>query len=129
MTYCKTSFDLAYPDAKTSGTRSVSRFSILRAGIAVVVMLMSTALASATERIELRLASDLWPPFTNTADQSRLAIDLVHEALNRADIEATTSIVDFGAVILGLQDGSFDGCGALWRTTERENISIGFVRT
>jgi ABC-type amino acid transport substrate-binding protein len=64
----------------------------------------------------------MWPPFTNTADQPRLAIDLVDGALDRAGITATTSIVDFGAVILGLQDGSFDGSGALWRTRERENI-------
>jgi ABC-type amino acid transport substrate-binding protein len=70
------------------------------------------------------LASDLWPPFTNISDQPRLAIDLAHEALHRADIEATTSIVEFGAVILGLQDGRFDGSGALWRTPERESFLI-----
>jgi len=89
-----------------------------------MLMLMIPALVSATEQVELHLASDLWPPFTNTADQSRLAIDLVHEALKRADIKATTSIVDFGAVILGLQDGTFDGSGALWQTPERESTPI-----
>ena len=96
----------------------------MSAGTTVVLMLLSTALVFATEQVELRLASDLWPPFTNTANQPRLAIDLVHEALNRADIEATTSIVDFGVVILGLQDGSFDGSGALWRTPEREDFLL-----
>jgi hypothetical protein len=32
------------------------------------------------ETSPLRLASEAWPPFTNVAEQSRLAIDLVHEA-------------------------------------------------
>jgi len=85
-----------------------------------MLMLLSTVLVFATEQVELRLASDMWPPFTDTAEQSRLALDLVHEALNRAEIKATTRIVDFGAVILGIQDGSFDGSGALWRSPERE---------
>jgi len=85
---------------------------------------LSPALAPATEILELQLASDLWPPFTNAADQSRLAIDLVHEALDRADIKATTRIVEFGAVILGLQDGSFDGSGALWHSPARESFLL-----
>lgn len=122
MTHCKNSIRQAHPCPSGSEGRSDSCASVLRCGVAALIVLMSHALASATEQVELRLASDLWPPFTNAADQSRLAIDLVHEALNRADIETTTSIVDFGAVILGLQDGSFDGSGALWRTAEREKI-------
>jgi len=89
-----------------------------------MLMIMSPALAPATEQLELRLASDMWPPFTNTADQPRLAIDLVHGALDRAGITATTSIVEFGAVILGLQDGSFDGSGALWHSAERETFLL-----
>ena len=105
---------------------SVSRITgrTLISAVAAVFVLVSPGLVSATEQVELRLASDLWPPFTNAADHPRLAINLVHEALNRADIEAITSIVDFGAVILGLQDGSFDGSGALWRTAEREKILL-----
>ena len=90
----------------------------------VVLVLMSSVQSPATETLELHLASDAWPPFTNTADHSRLAIDLVHQALDRVGITATTRIVDFGAVILGLQDGSFDGSGALWRTTERESLLL-----
>ena len=70
-----------------------------------------------------------WPPICGRRSpipptSPRLAIDLVHEALNRADITTTTRIVDFGAVILGLQDGSFDGSGALWRTPEREKFLL-----
>jgi len=131
MTHHTNSVDLAHPTPKAVDVRSDSPPSvlcfagtILRAGIAAMIMLMSPALAPATEQLELQLASDMWPPFTNTADKSRLAIDLVHEALDRADIKATTSIVDFGTVILGLQDGSFDGSGALWRSPERESFLL-----
>jgi len=131
MKHCTNSIDLTHPATTTGGSHSGSSLSalrtfrrVLRAGIAAMVMLMSPALAPATEQLELRLASDMWPPFTNTADQSRLAIDLVHEALDRADIKATTSIVEFGSVILGLQDGSFDGSGALWRSPERETFLL-----
>ncbi len=97
---------------------------VLLSGTIAMFMLMGPAIVAATEQVELRLASDLWPPFTNTADESRLALDLVHEALNRTGVNATTSIVDFGVVILGLQDGSFDGSGALWRSPERERILL-----
>lgn len=129
MTHGKNPVDLPHPNTTTTGARSDSCLfnssSFWRAlcrGTTAILLFISPALVSATEQVELRLASDLWPPFTNTADQSRLAIDLVHEALKRSGITANTSIVDFGVVILGIQDGSFDGSGALWRTTERENI-------
>ena len=131
MTRCTSSENLAKPDTTHGIPHSASSLSFVRfvrgvmsTGTTVVLMLLSPSLVFATEQVELRLASDLWPPFTNTADQSRLAIDLVHEALNRAEIKATTSIVDFGAVILGIQDGSFDGSGALWRSPEREILLL-----
>jgi len=53
-----------------------------------------------------------------------LASDLVDEALDRAGIKATTSIVEFGAVILGLQEARFDGCAAMWRTAARESFLL-----
>ena len=131
MKHCTNSIDLTHPATTTGGSHPDSSLSalrtfrrVLRAGTAAMVMLMSPTLVPATEQLELRLASDMWPPFTNTADQSRLAIDLVHEALDRADIKATTSIVEFGSVILGLQDGSFDGSGALWRSPGRETFLL-----
>ena len=131
MTDCMNSVDLAHPAPETalghsdlppSVLRSVE--TALRAGIGAILILMSPTLAPAAETLELRLASDMFPPFTNTAGQSRLAIDLVHGALDRAGITATTSIVEFGAVILGLQDGSFDGSGALWHSAERETFLL-----
>jgi len=112
----------SHSDSRLFVSRVVRR--VLRAGTIAMFTLMGPAIVAATEQVELRLASDLWPPFTNIADQSRLAIDLVHEALIRTGVSAATSIVDFGAVILGLQDGRFDGSGALWRSPEREKFLL-----
>ncbi len=131
MNHCANSAFLAASNGASAGLQSdLWLFNshavrkLLCAGVAAMLIFLCPALVSATEQVELRLASDLWPPFTNTADESRLALDLVHEALNRTGVNATTSIVDFGVVILGLQDGSFDGSGALWRTPEREGILV-----
>ncbi len=71
---------------------------------------------------ELKLASDVWPPFTNNFGKSAFAMMLVHEALSRADITATTQIVEFNDVIDGIRTREFDGSAALWRTTERETF-------
>jgi len=109
-------------DSRLFGSRFAGR--ALCVGTTAMLMLMNPALAPATEPLELHLASDTWPPFTNTTDQPRLALDLVHQALGRAGITATTRTVEFGAVILGLQDGSYDGSAALWRTSERESILL-----
>ena len=41
-------------------------------------------------RIALRLGSDVWPPFTDSAPRPRVAIDLVHTALKRSGVRAAT---------------------------------------
>jgi ABC-type amino acid transport substrate-binding protein len=87
-------------------------------------LIIQPAFAVATETNELGLASDVWPPFTNIAGHPRLAIDLVHEALERAGIKATTNIVDWSAVTPGLRDGSFDGSAAIWHTAQRESFLL-----
>ena len=54
------------------------------AGISIAAVLVLGSLArtpAATSK--LRLGSDTWPPFTNVSGKTRLAIDLVHEALRR----------------------------------------------
>lgn len=69
---------------------------------------------------ELKLASDVWPPFTNVEKEKSFALDLVREALNRGSIQTVYSIVNFGEVITGIDDGSFDGSAALWIDNERK---------
>jgi ABC-type amino acid transport substrate-binding protein len=81
-------------------------------------------LAADAETADIRLASDIWPPFTNFSGQPRIAIDLVHEALERAGLDATTSIVDWSAVTPGLREAAYDGSAAIWQTEERESFLL-----
>ena len=87
--------------------------------IACALALLAGVAAPASA-IELRLASDVWPPFTDAAGRPRVAIDLVHEALARAGDRASTRILDFDSVIQGMGLGSVDGSAALWKDPERE---------
>ena len=100
----------------TSGsTMSLRR---LRITIALTLVLLPV-LAVAEEPRQLRLASDIWPPFTDGTDRQRVAVELVHTALERAGISATTTIVDWRDVENGIRQGRFDGSAAMWRTEKR----------
>jgi ABC-type amino acid transport substrate-binding protein len=68
----------------------------------------------------LKLASDIWPPFSNVEGEKSIASDLVNEALNRQEIQTTTELIVFGDVIKGMESGSIDGSAALWITDERK---------
>lgn len=67
----------------------------------------------------LNLASDSWPPFTDKAGNTAVAMELVEEALGREKISVTYEVADFKVVLEGLQEGSFDGSAALWYSDER----------
>ena len=75
--------------------------------------------ASAQERT-LRLASDVWPPFTGAPGEPRVAAELVSQALKRANIKASLRMVDVGALTPALKSASFDGTAAIWRSPDRE---------
>ncbi len=93
----------------------------LRIGRCLAVwLLMLPAFVAATDPPELRLASDSWPPFTDVQERPRVAVTLVHTALDRAGIGATTTIVDWKDVEAGIRRATFDGSAAMWRTDERE---------
>ncbi|HEU5074686.1 MAG TPA: transporter substrate-binding domain-containing protein [Polyangiaceae bacterium] len=68
----------------------------------------------------LPLASTPWPPFTDEEGSPRVAIDLVHTALSRAGYAATTNIVGQGMLTEALEQGTYVGSVALWRSAERE---------
>jgi len=104
---------------ETSGTirpKSAKRPALLIA----VWLLMLPALALASDPPALRLASDTWPPFTDAPEGVRIAVELVHTALERAGVQATTTIVDWSDVEAGLRNATFDGSAAMWRNAERE---------
>lgn len=89
--------------------------------LALGLLVISSQVPSAGAT-ELKLASDVWPPFTDEAGRPRVAIDLVHEALVRSDVRSSTEIVDFDKVIQGMGLGNFDGSAALWKDAEREQF-------
>jgi polar amino acid transport system substrate-binding protein len=72
----------------------------------------------------LRLVSTVWPPFTNTAGEARLALDLVEEALKRVGATAETTFVDENRFTPSLLDGKYDGSAAAWKDAERERVMV-----
>jgi len=85
--------------------------------IFLIVTLFSITIYSQTE---LKLASDVWPPFTDVESEKSIAIDLVKEALARNNIKTIVTIQDFTDVITNIDAGVFDGSAALWASEERE---------
>ena len=73
---------------------------------------------------ELKLASDVWPPFTNLEKEKSFALDLVREALARMNISVNISILDFDKVIDQIDAGIYDGSAALWISNERKKKYI-----
>lgn len=72
------------------------------------------------QTVELKLSSDVWPPFTNVDSEKSIALDIVAKALERIEIKTDYEIVDFEQVISGIQDGKYDGSAALWYNSERD---------
>jgi len=87
--------------------------------ILVFVLLLTVNLAY-SQTTKLNLASDVWPPFTDVATNHAFALDLVHEALARANVQEHTDITDFKKVMDGIGNKKFDGSAALWHSPERE---------
>ncbi len=93
------------------------RSTLLLATLAFLITLPSAAQPTST----LRLASDVWPPFTDVLGNTRIAIDLVTEALGRSDRNVKIVIRDeFGKLMQGIAEGRYDGSSALWQNPERE---------
>ena len=70
--------------------------------------------------MEIKLASDVWPPFTGKQGEPRVAIELVTKALTRSGWQTTIDMVNVGELTPGLKDGRYDGTAAIWRSPERE---------
>lgn len=86
----------------------------------LVLAFFFAALSGFSQTSELKLASDIWPPFTNVPAEKSFALDLVREALSRMGIRTRIEIVEFEKVIEGIDAGIYDGSGALWMNTERK---------
>lgn len=76
--------------------------------------------AALAQDAKLVLASDVWPPFTDEQGQRSISFDLVGAALERMGIGSTFVVTEFDSVLIGLQQGRYNGSAALWKSTERE---------
>ena len=98
-------------------------FVLFAAGLcAISAQAQAPVQAPATKT--LRLASTPWSPFTNEPGKARFALELVHAALERAGIKASTAIVDDGKLTPALLKGEYDGSAALWKDAEREKTLL-----
>jgi len=86
----------------------------------VILSIITIICLTAFSQSELKLVSDIWPPFTDVEGEKAFAMDLVKEALTRMDIGIQYKIQDFSDVIKGIDSGEFDGSAALWASEERE---------
>jgi len=89
-----------------------------------VLFLVSLSISTFSQDIKLKLASDAWPPFTNTPDNKAVAIDLVKEALHRTGIEVENEITHFTDVMENIKKGDYHGSSALWKNAEREEYML-----
>jgi len=94
----------------------------MKTALTISILLMSHLLQGQTTG--LKLASDVWTPFTDVKPKKAFALDLVHEALGRAKVQSQTDILDFKEVIAEIRSGRYDGSAALWRSPEREEFLL-----
>ena len=85
----------------------------------LIIFIVSTAQAQT-----LKLASDVWPPFTNVENEVHFSSDIVLEALKRSGYSAEISIIDFGDVIAQINQSKYDGSAALWISDERQETML-----
>ncbi len=87
---------------------------------ALLSIILLITINAFSQTSELKLASDIWPPFTNVEGEKAFAIDLVKEALARTGIKANFEILELNDIITGIDAGKYDGSAALWLSEERE---------
>ena len=72
----------------------------------------------------LKLASDIYPPFTDVEGEKGFALEIVQEALNRGGVQIDLTITGFTEVLDGINTGTYHGSAALWKTEDRENYLL-----
>lgn len=74
--------------------------------------------------ITIHLASSPWPPYVDTAEDARAALDLVATALARAGYIADNQIAALDSLVEGLKSEKYDGSAALWQSEERKQFLL-----
>lgn len=70
---------------------------------------------------DLKLGSDVWPPFTNSPGEPAFANEIVKEALNRNKVAIDQRTMEFDMVVRAIENHALDGSGAMWKSPEREH--------
>jgi len=88
----------------------------------LLLLVIAIPVTASAQDWRLQLVSTAWSPFTDVPGQSRFALDLVEEALQRMGVVAETILVDEARLTPSLLKSEFDGSAALWRDPERERV-------
>lgn len=90
----------------------------------LLVLLTIPSLFLYSQQQNIKLASDIFPPFTDIAGEKGFALELVKEALKRGGVEIEQTIAGFSEVMDGINAGTYDGSAALWKTEDREKYLL-----
>lgn len=86
----------------------------------ILFLLLLLNLSLYSQQVELKLAADVWPPFTNIEGEKSILTDLVGEALTRINTNTKFEIIEFTDVLSEIESGKYDGSPALWISEERK---------
>jgi polar amino acid transport system substrate-binding protein len=95
--------------------------------LALVLALLALTFGSpalAAPAAPLKLVSDVWPPFTDVEGKPREALELVKAALARGAVQSKVTILTWSQAAAALEQGSFDGSAAVWKSPEREKYLL-----
>jgi len=88
------------------------------------LLFILAALSAFGQITDLKLGSDVWPPFTNADGETAFATEIVKEALNRSRVALDERTLPFDKVIKGIELGALDGSGALWLSEDRQKLLL-----
>ena len=90
----------------------------------LIIMLFASSTLSLAQENKIALASDIWPPFTDSAGNTSFAIDIVKTALNRTGVGIENKMMRFSNVLESIQEGEVDGSAALLLSDERKEFMV-----
>ena len=90
----------------------------------LLLFLTFSSLIMHSQNQNIKLASDIYPPFTDVEGEKGFALEIVQEALNRGGIQTDLTITGFTEVLDGINTGTYHGSAALWKTEDRENYLL-----
>ena len=90
----------------------------------LLLFLTISSLFMYSQNQNLKLASDIYPPFTDVEGEKGFALEIVQEALNRGGVQIDPTITGFTEVLDGINTGTYHGSAALWKTEDRENYLL-----